>query len=44
MTADAPPSAAPHDLRLVPAALAGWAVVLAGLYLGSVAAAALGGR
>jgi competence protein ComEC len=42
MTADAPPSAAPHDLRLVPAALAGWAVVLAGLYVGSVAAAALG--
>ncbi len=34
--------AAPHDLRLVPAALVGWAVVLAGLYLGSLAAAALG--
>lgn len=33
---------APADLRLVPAALAGWGVVLAGLYLGSVAAAALG--
>ncbi|MGH8921113.1 MAG: competence protein ComEC, partial [Actinomycetes bacterium] len=30
------------DLRLVPAALAGWAVVLAGLYLGSMAAAVLG--
>ncbi|MGH3814671.1 MAG: DNA internalization-related competence protein ComEC/Rec2 [Pseudonocardiaceae bacterium] len=42
MTTDAPPVATPHDLRLVPAALAGWAVVLAGLYLGSVAAAALG--
>ncbi|HKR49741.1 MAG TPA: ComEC/Rec2 family competence protein [Pseudonocardiaceae bacterium] len=42
MTADAPPDVAPLDLRLVPAALAGWAVVLAGLYLGSVAAAALG--
>ena len=42
MTADALPPTAPHDLRLVPAALAGWAVVLAGLYLGSVAAAALG--
>lgn len=35
-------AAAPHDLRLVPAALAGWGVVLAGLYLGSVTAAALG--
>ncbi|MGH3932299.1 MAG: ComEC/Rec2 family competence protein, partial [Pseudonocardiaceae bacterium] len=34
---------APPDLRLVPAALAGWGVVLAGLYLGSVAAAVLGG-
>lgn len=33
---------APPDLRLVPAALAGWGVVLAGLYLGSAAAAALG--
>jgi competence protein ComEC len=31
-----------YDLRLMPAALAGWAVVLSGLYLGSVAAAALG--
>ncbi|MGH3912663.1 MAG: DNA internalization-related competence protein ComEC/Rec2 [Pseudonocardiaceae bacterium] len=38
MTATAAP-----DLRLVPAALAGWAVVLAGLYVGSVAAAVLGG-
>ncbi|MGH3721190.1 MAG: DNA internalization-related competence protein ComEC/Rec2 [Pseudonocardiaceae bacterium] len=36
------PEAARHDLRLVPAALAGWAVALAGLYLGSLAAAALG--
>ncbi len=35
-------ASAPPDLRLVPAALAGWAVVLAGLYLGSHAAAALG--
>ncbi len=34
--------AAPHDLRLVPAAVTGWAVVLTGLYLGSLAAAALG--
>ncbi|HEY2763795.1 MAG TPA: DNA internalization-related competence protein ComEC/Rec2 [Pseudonocardiaceae bacterium] len=34
--------AAPPDLRLIPAALAGWAVVLAGLTLGSHAAAALG--
>ncbi|MGH3938896.1 MAG: ComEC/Rec2 family competence protein [Pseudonocardiaceae bacterium] len=33
---------APPDLRLVPAALAGWAVVLAGLYVGSSAAAILG--
>jgi len=31
-----------HDLRLVPAVLAGWAVVLSGLYLGSSVAAALG--
>lgn len=31
------------DLRLVPAALAGWGVVLAGLYLGWQAAAVLGG-
>jgi competence protein ComEC len=31
-----------HDLRLVPAALVGWVVVLCGLYLGSPAAAALG--
>ncbi|MGQ0778386.1 MAG: ComEC/Rec2 family competence protein [Pseudonocardiales bacterium] len=30
------------DLRLVPTALAGWAVVLAGLYFGSSAAAVLG--
>ncbi|MGH3817213.1 MAG: DNA internalization-related competence protein ComEC/Rec2 [Pseudonocardiaceae bacterium] len=36
------PAAARHDLRLVPAALAGWLVVLAGLYLGSGVAAALG--
>lgn len=36
------PEAARHDLRLVPSALAGWAVALAGLYLGSGAAAALG--
>ncbi|MGH3984238.1 MAG: DNA internalization-related competence protein ComEC/Rec2 [Pseudonocardiaceae bacterium] len=42
MTADAPPAPARHDLRLVPAALAGWAVVLTGLHLGSVAAVALG--
>jgi competence protein ComEC len=35
-------AAARHDLRLVPAALAGWAVVLSGLYLGSMAAAGLG--
>jgi competence protein ComEC len=42
MTADAASAAAPHDLRLVPAALVGWAVVLAGLYLGSAAAAVLG--
>ncbi|MGH3751599.1 MAG: DNA internalization-related competence protein ComEC/Rec2 [Pseudonocardiaceae bacterium] len=39
MTAD---GAAPQDLRLVPAAVTGWAVVLTGLYLGSLAAAALG--
>ncbi|MBV9144154.1 MAG: DNA internalization-related competence protein ComEC/Rec2 [Pseudonocardiales bacterium] len=39
MTADGAPQ---HDLRLVPAALAGWAVVLSGLYLGSLVAAALG--
>ncbi|MGH3696521.1 MAG: DNA internalization-related competence protein ComEC/Rec2 [Pseudonocardiaceae bacterium] len=38
----AEPVAAPHDLRLVPAALVGWAVVLCGLYLGSWAAAVLG--
>ena len=31
-----------HDLRLVPAALVGWIVVLSGLYLGSLVAAALG--
>ncbi|MGH3936845.1 MAG: DNA internalization-related competence protein ComEC/Rec2 [Pseudonocardiaceae bacterium] len=42
MTADALGTAARHDLRLVPAAVTGWVVVLAGLYLGSVAAAALG--
>ncbi|MGH3779369.1 MAG: DNA internalization-related competence protein ComEC/Rec2 [Pseudonocardiaceae bacterium] len=43
MTAD-PLAAAParHDLRLVPAALVGWAVVLSGLYLGSSVTAALG--
>lgn len=34
---------APADLRLVPAALAGWAVVLAGLYLGFPVAVGLGG-
>lgn len=39
MTAD---DAARHDLRLVPAALVGWAVALSGLYLGSLVAAALG--
>ena len=39
---DTLPAPARHDLRLVPAALAGWAVVLAGLHLGSVAAAVLG--
>jgi competence protein ComEC len=33
---------APADLRLVPAALAGWVAALAGLHLGSAAAAALG--
>ncbi|MDQ3760958.1 MAG: hypothetical protein M3460_04465 [Actinomycetota bacterium] len=43
MTADTLPcAAARHDLRLVPAVLAGWAVVLSGLYLGSLVAAALG--
>lgn len=52
MTAAAPHSAvdagtvAPdsrcHDLRLMPAALTGWAVVLCGLYFGSRVAAALG--
>lgn len=31
-----------HDLRLVPAALVGWAVVLCGLHLGSLAAVVLG--
>lgn len=36
------PGPAPHDLRLVPAALVGWGVVLAGLCLGSVAATVLG--
>jgi competence protein ComEC len=42
MTADAAVAPARHDLRLVPAALAGWAVVLTGLHLGPAAAAALG--
>jgi len=39
-----PLAAAParHDLRLVPVALTGWTVVLSGLYLGCVVAAALG--
>jgi len=39
-----PLAAAParHDLRLVPATLVGWAVVLSSLYLGSLVAAALG--
>ncbi len=36
------PTAVRHDLRLVPAAFAGWAVVLCGLYLGSLVAAMLG--
>jgi competence protein ComEC len=36
------PAPARHDLRLVPAALISWAVVLSGLHLGSLAAAALG--
>lgn len=36
------PEAARHDLRLVPAAVVGWGVALAGLYLGPLAAAALG--
>jgi competence protein ComEC len=36
------PAPARHDLRLVPVALISWAVVLSGLYLGSLAAAALG--
>jgi Domain of unknown function (DUF4131) len=31
-----------HDLRLVPAALVGWAVVLCGLHLGSLAGVGLG--
>ncbi len=39
MTAE---DATQHDLRLVPAALVGWAVVLSGLYLGALVAAALG--
>jgi competence protein ComEC len=39
MTAE---GATPHDLRLVPAALVGWAVVLSGLYLGALVATALG--
>jgi competence protein ComEC len=34
--------AAAPDLRLAPAALAGWATVLAGLHLGSLAAAGIG--
>ena len=43
MTADSlSPVPTRHDLRLVPAALISWAVVLSGLYLGSLAAAALG--
>ncbi|MGB8962515.1 MAG: ComEC/Rec2 family competence protein, partial [Pseudonocardiaceae bacterium] len=42
MTADAASAPTRHDLRLAPAALVGWAVVLAGLYLGSGVAAALG--
>ncbi|MDQ2880238.1 MAG: DNA internalization-related competence protein ComEC/Rec2 [Actinomycetota bacterium] len=43
MTSDAV-AAAPerHDLRMVPAALVGWAVVLSGLYLGWSVTAALG--
>lgn len=36
------PVAARHDLRLVPAAIASWVVVLCGLHLGSAAAAVLG--
>jgi competence protein ComEC len=36
------PAPARHDLRLVPAALVSWAVVLSGLYLGSLAAVVLG--
>ncbi|MDQ4102293.1 MAG: competence protein ComEC, partial [Actinomycetota bacterium] len=35
-------AAARPDLRLVPATVVGWVVVLSGLYLGSVIAAALG--
>jgi competence protein ComEC len=42
MTPDTADPPARHDLRLVPAALIGWVVVLSGLYLGSLAAAALG--
>ncbi|MCA1695829.1 MAG: ComEC/Rec2 family competence protein, partial [Actinobacteria bacterium] len=36
------PVPARHDLRLVPAVLVSWAVVLSGLYRGSLVAAALG--
>lgn len=36
------PAATRHDLRLVPAALVGWAVTLSGLHLGSSVAAVLG--
>lgn len=36
------PDSGRHDLRLVPAALTGWAVVLCGLYFGPGVAAALG--
>ncbi|HEY3896260.1 MAG TPA: DNA internalization-related competence protein ComEC/Rec2 [Pseudonocardiaceae bacterium] len=44
MTAPGVTALAPerHDLRLVPAALAGWGVVLAGLFIGSLAAFTLG--
>lgn len=36
------PAAGRHDLRLVPAALGGWAVVLCGLHLGPMVAAGIG--
>jgi competence protein ComEC len=36
------PASGRHDLRLVPAALVGWAVVVSGLHLGPIVAAALG--